>query len=176
LPDYNSDCGQRLSPGLDSSLADTIVSDSDAEEGVDANFEPEQIYHRRNELHGKYGGQQQGGISTPSSSPIIMLFSGSSGEQYGYKDGWNQDGTFPYSGEGQIGDMQLTRGNAAIAKHEESGKSLHLFQMTPEKGLVRYVGEMRYLDHHRIPRAADREGRSRAAIVFRLQPVSRAKR
>ncbi len=51
-------------------------------------FEVGRTYDRRSEIHGPYGGQQQGGISTPKNQPLVFLFTGESGEQYGYKDGW----------------------------------------------------------------------------------------
>lgn len=52
--------------------------------------------YRRRDLHALYGGQQQGGISTPSIHPIIFLFTSPLGEEYGYSDGWQKDGTtFP---------------------------------------------------------------------------------
>jgi 5-methylcytosine-specific restriction enzyme A len=52
--------------------------------GLDAEFEVGRAYRRHTELHGRYGGQQQGGISTPTGYPIIFLFTGASGEMYGY--------------------------------------------------------------------------------------------
>jgi 5-methylcytosine-specific restriction protein A len=69
-------------------------------------FVPGQIYRRR-DLHHQFGGQQQGGISTPSRFPIILLFTGDSGARYGYHDGWQADGLFLYTGEGQRGDMHF---------------------------------------------------------------------
>ena len=52
---------------------------------------------------------RQSGISPSASHPFI--FSGSTGEAYGYEDGWQQaEQTFLYSGEGQLGDMNFTRG------------------------------------------------------------------
>jgi hypothetical protein len=36
--------------------------------------------HKRTELHSKYGGQKQGGISTPVNHEFIMLFTGEQGE------------------------------------------------------------------------------------------------
>ena len=63
--------------------------------------------YRRGDLHDEYGGQQQGGISTPASQPVIFTFTGEQGEQYGYRDGFRADGTFWYTGEGQIGDMEM---------------------------------------------------------------------
>ncbi len=55
---------------------------------------------RRKELHSRFGGQQQGGISTPSTNNLVFLFTGSTGERYGYQDGWTPDGAFDYTGQG----------------------------------------------------------------------------
>jgi len=63
--------------------------------------------YRRRDLHDQFGGQQQGGISTPRDHPFIMLITGESGTAYGYHDGWEDDGPFRYFGEGQTGDMQF---------------------------------------------------------------------
>jgi 5-methylcytosine-specific restriction enzyme A len=84
--------------------------------------------YRRRALHERLGGQRQGGISTPHDHPIVMLFKGESGEQYGYRDGVQPDGMFWYTGEGQVGDMQVVRGNRAIRDHKTNGRSLHLFE------------------------------------------------
>ena len=81
----------------------------------------------RSELHRVYGGQQQGGISTPRSSPYIFLFTGESGAQYGYVDEW-EEGVFLYTGEGQVGDMEFVRGNKAVRDHLSDGKDMHLFE------------------------------------------------
>ena len=62
-------------------------------------FEIGQTYNRRRDIHGRFGGQYQGGISTPSDEPLIFLFAGESGQQYGYRDGWSEDGVFLYTGE-----------------------------------------------------------------------------
>ncbi len=68
-------------------------------------FEVGRIYDRRRDLHVNYGGQQQGGISTPSEHPMIFIFTGDSGTHYGYEDGWDDDGVFCYTGEGQRGNI-----------------------------------------------------------------------
>ena len=44
------------------------------------------LYHR-SALHDRYGGQCQGGISTPAQYPFLMLFTGESSEQHDYTDG-----------------------------------------------------------------------------------------
>ena len=126
---------------------------------------------RRRDLHAAFGGQQQGGISTPAGGSIILLFTGDHGEDYGYSDGWNQDGTFRYSGEGQRGDMKFVRGNAAIRDHAANGKDLHLFQ-SMAGGRVRYIGQMEYVGHDLVDEVPDRAGKPQQAIHFRLRTVS----
>ncbi|HWE38759.1 MAG TPA: hypothetical protein VG406_19580 [Isosphaeraceae bacterium] len=124
--------------------------------------------YRRRELHERFGGQRQGGISTPAEHPLIFLFSSPSGEAYGYRDGWASDGTYVYTGEGQRGDMALTRGNSAILHHEQHGKDLHLFEAAG-KGFVEYVGEMTCVGHERR-RGPDLDGHLREILMFKLLP------
>jgi 5-methylcytosine-specific restriction protein A len=54
-------------------------------------FEISRVYRRR-DIHEKFGGQMQGGISTPARDPLIFAFTGASGRQHGYADEWTQDG------------------------------------------------------------------------------------
>lgn len=122
--------------------------------------------YRRADLHRQFGGQQQGGISTPKDHPIVLLFTSETGKQYGYSDGFRDDGTFWYTGEGQLGNMQMTKGNLSIRTHEERGKRLHLFEYV-RSGVVRYVGEAQYLQH-REEAAPDANGTPRIAFVFVL--------
>jgi len=128
-------------------------------------FEVGQIYKRR-DIHVLYGGQAQSGISTPKEYPIVLIFTGDSGGNYGYKDQFLPDGTFIYTGQGQVGDMEMTRGNLVIRDHIKQGKELHIFEQV-KKGYVRYVGQAMYLEHH-IEQRPDREGNFRNAIVFHL--------
>ena len=102
-------------------------------------FEVGQRYRRR-DLHARWGGQRQGGISTPRDHPLILLVTGASGNAYGYDDGWERDGVFRYFGEGQVGHMTFTRGNRAIRDHAADGRELHLFEDV-RGGFLRYVGE-----------------------------------
>lgn len=136
-------------------------------------FAPGRSY-RRADLHEEYGGQQQGGISTPASQPVIFIFTGEQGEQYGYRDGFRTDGTFWYTGEGQIGDMEMIRGNRAIRDHERDGKALHLFTYTNQpQGYVEYMAEATCVGHH-METTPDRDGNPRQAIVFELDLSSPA--
>ena len=128
-------------------------------------FVPGGIYRRR-DLHELFGGQRQGGISSPSAQNFIMLFTGDQGEHSGYQHGWSEDGVYLYSGVGQRGDMPFTRGNAAILEHATNGKALHLFE-NDSKGCVRYVGEMVCAGFQET-RGPDIEGNDRRVIVFEL--------
>lgn len=131
-------------------------------------FVPGQTYVRQ-ELHDRFGGQRFGGISTPTDHPMIFLFTGKAGEQYGYEDGFQDNGTFWYTGEGQVGDMEMKAGNRAIRDHAEEDKTLHLFTSEGQPtGVVEYMGEATYLDHHWTI-APDKNGDPRRAIVFELE-------
>ncbi|HEA3088189.1 TPA: HNH endonuclease [Aeromonas salmonicida] len=124
------------------------------------------IYNRRLNIHGPFKGQQQGGISTPASVPYIFAFTSDSGAAYGYHDKPGPDGTFWYTGEGQTGDMQMVRGNEAIASHAAHGKIILLFEYQPDNN-VRFLGEVECLGHHTELRP-DRNGVPRVAIIFHL--------
>lgn len=131
---------------------------------------PEEIY-RRTELHAQFGGQRQGGISTPANSPVVLLFTGSPGVQHGYHDGWSH-GVFCYFGEGQVGDMQWVRGNAAIRDHATLGRDILLFEMLDEpRSHVKYLGAFAAAswEYRQTP---DTNGVMRRAIAFHLVPVA----
>lgn len=129
-------------------------------------FEVGRIYTRKEEIHGVYGGQGQGGISTPSKHAMVLVFTSDAGESYGYQDQFRPDGTFWYTGEGQVGDMEMTRGNAAVRHHEAAGKQLHLFEYV-KKAHVRYIGEAQCVGYH-IEERPDRNETTRNAIIFHL--------
>lgn len=122
-------------------------------------------YHRKSEIHAVYGGQAQGGISTPKNHPFIFIFTSDSGAQHGYRDEY-VDGLFWYTGEGQLGDMQMIKGNKAILNHIQDNKTIHLFEYT-RKAHVRYVGEAECLGYKSQIRP-DSNGNSRKAFVFQL--------
>lgn len=101
----------------------------------------------------------------------MLLFVSPTGEVYGYRDGWSDDGRwYFYTGEGQKGDMTFAHGNRAILRHREQGRELHLFERT-RPGVYRYVGRMECDGYEFRPGVPDRTGRPRTVIVFRLRPV-----
>jgi predicted RNA-binding protein with PUA-like domain len=95
---------------------------------------------RRTELHDRYGGSGQSGISPSRTTPNILVFADPrSGERHGYFDHWAPDESFHYTGEGQRGDQTMTKGNLAILRHRADGRALRVFRGAT--GTVQYVGE-----------------------------------
>jgi 5-methylcytosine-specific restriction enzyme A len=133
-------------------------------------FERGRIYNRRQEIHGPFGGQRQGGISTPKAVPAVFVFTGETGEQYGYRDGPDDRGVFLYTGEGQLGDMEFVRGNQAIRDHALRGRTLHLFEAQGKGKGYRYLGEY-VCANYEFRTGPDREGSNRKIIVFHLLPA-----
>ena len=107
-------------------------------------FIPNNIY-KRSDIHDLYGGNRQGGIAPSAKFPFIFIFSGKSGSQYGYKDGWDNPNIFSYTGEGQIGDMRFIKGNLALRDHLKNGKRVFLFKYE-RSGFVKFVSELEYFD------------------------------
>jgi 5-methylcytosine-specific restriction protein A len=135
-------------------------------------FVPEQLYHRRRDIHEHFGGQEQGGMITPAEHKVIFLVTGSSGRQHGYEDYWSEDGsTFFYFGEGQTGDMKFTKGNLALRDHVANAEDVHLFEEVPSKrGYLRYRGQM-VCSGSELVDAPDTQQNMRKAILFELMPI-----
>lgn len=139
-------------------------------------FEIGKVYDRRTQIHGPFGGSLQSGISPSAKAPAVFIFTGDSGEQFGYTDRSDAFGVFHYTGEGQVGDMQLRGGNKAILEHASNGASLHLFKALGKKAGKslgqQYMGEFVCADHV-WKDGLDRNGSSRRIIQFHLLPIDR---
>jgi hypothetical protein len=123
-------------------------------------------------LQAEYGGRTQGGIGPSRKTPNVLIFSDPvSGERHGYYDGWQADGCFHYTGEGQYGDQQMKSGNASILNHEAEGRALRVFEGA--RGTVTYLDEFE-LDEAKPYYWTDAQetgnGPRRQVIVFRLRP------
>ncbi|AXR82300.1 HNH endonuclease [Natrarchaeobaculum sulfurireducens] len=131
-------------------------------------LEEGETYHRV-KLHEKYGGARYRGIAPCKDHPYVFIFTGDSGEEYGYLDEFRGD-TFVYTGEGREGDMEMTQGNKAIRDHRKDGREIHLFESNEEAWSVTYVGQFEYAGwfHQRLE---DTNGNYRKAICFELEPV-----
>ena len=101
--------------------------------------------YRRSDIHDLFGGNRQSGICPCSNFPYIFIFSGVSGHQHGYKDGWDNPNVFSYTGEGQIGDMKFTKGNLALKEHLNSGKRVFLFE-SDGRGTAKFITEVEFFD------------------------------
>lgn len=134
-------------------------------------FQRGRTYHRRTDIHAPYGGNAQSGIAPCAHHPYVFLFSAPAGERFGYVDGWQSTTEFSYTGEGQLGDMEMARGNRAILDHEADGRELHLFEKTDRSGYYTYLGQFRYVSHQNR-QGQDVENDERNQIVFKLELVA----
>jgi 5-methylcytosine-specific restriction protein A len=130
-----------------------------------------EIYDRQTEIHGPFGGSSQSGIAPSNKAPAIFLFSGESGEQYGYTDKVDAHGVYSYAGEGQVGNMALTRGNLAVQQHAATGRTLHLFKTLGKGKGQLYVGEYVCADIS-WQDGLDRNRETRKIVIFHLVPVA----
>jgi 5-methylcytosine-specific restriction protein A len=127
-------------------------------------FIPNQLYNRRADIHALYGGNWQSGICPSANYPYIFIFSGTAGHQHGYKDGWDNPNVFTYTGEGQAGDMEFTRGNLALRDHLKNGKRVFLFE-SENTGFVRFICEVEFFDADYFE-THDTAGSTRLGIKF----------
>jgi 5-methylcytosine-specific restriction enzyme A len=133
-------------------------------------FQIGRVYNRRSDIHARFGGSWQGGISPSGSAPFVFIFTGDTGDQFGYHDDWTADGVFEYTGEGQIGDMSFVRGNKAIRDHSSTGKDLLLFKKLSRGDGYRFIGEFACSGWEER-RGPDKDGNDRSIIVFHLVPL-----
>jgi hypothetical protein len=140
---------------------------------MDWNLQPGDTI-RRVELHRRYGGGGQGGISPSTKTPNVFIFSDPArGAAHGYIDDWRDDGLFHYTGESQRGDQQMRAGNKAILQHREADRALRVFRGVG--GDVAYEGRFELAtDPPWYSTDAPESGRPdvvRQVLVFRLRPV-----
>ncbi|TCM33754.1 hypothetical protein [Novosphingobium sp. ST904] len=133
-------------------------------------FIQNQLYSRRAFIHAKFGGQQQGGISTPRDTPAIFIFTGHRAKIVGYGDKWMPDGSLRYTGKGQTGEMKMDSGNRAIRDHVQNGRDILIFEQTKKGAAVRYIGQF-FCAGWETERQKDKNGEWRNAIVFLLVPA-----
>lgn len=98
------------------------------------------------------------------------MFTGSGGQQHGYKDRWSNEQMFEYSGEGQSGDMAFTKGNLALRDHIKNSKRIFLFEFV-SKGLWRFISEMVFHDFGYYE-THDTSGTLRVGIKFFFRRIN----
>lgn len=117
----------------------------------------------------KIAGFGRGINRTPST---VVLISSVDKKKAGfvYHDHWTPEGDYIYSGEGKIGDQQLTLGNKAIADAERDGKLIHLFvKFSPQE--YYYQGVFSLVDYT-YEDDKDESGKVRKEYKFRLRRKS----
>lgn len=128
---------------------------------------------RRRDLHDAYGGQRQSGIITPKSIPdILIVTSPESGARHGYDEfeGLQPDGSFAYTGQGQIGDQHFKNGNGVLRDSAQNNRPIRLFMKNGTA--VTYVGEFTTgVPAFAIKRIPDSTRNLRNGIIFNLIPV-----
>lgn len=131
-------------------------------------FAKEKVYSRK-EIHDQYGGNRQRGISASAKHPMIFIFSGDSGKQYGYIDGWTSEGKYRYTGEGQRGNQVFTFGNRALLNHINDKKRVFLFKK--KQNGYHYEGELELIDTS-TDTNFDIEQVNREIIIFHFKLVN----
>lgn len=139
--------------------------------------------YTRHQMKDLFGGGLFRGIEVCAEDNILIYSDHTTGPDHGYRDGWSADvdefgPVFEYSGEGRFGDQELKRGNRAILRHRETGRTLRVFiadGTVPGSGtrMHRYIGEFgldQVKEYTREP-ALDDNGQMRTIFIFRLRPV-----
>lgn len=126
-------------------------------------FIPGQIY-KRTEIHSRFGGNPQSGISPSAQFPYIFIFSNLAGQKHGYKDEWVNKNVYSYTGHGQEGDMKFVSGNIALRDHLSLGKRVFLF-IESYKSHFKFETELVFNDFEYF-QSPDRNGKTRNAIKF----------
>lgn len=117
------------------------------------------------DLHRNLGGNPRAGIAPTRTGQVLIFSDPPSGTRFGYDENDEVDGSvYRYTGEGQVGDQTLIRGNKALV----SGKELLLFKRVDSKTWM-FVGEVA-LDSTPFETASapDRNGNIRTVLVFRF--------
>ncbi len=126
----------------------------------------------RKELQDVFGGNKQRGIVTLPNFDAIFLMPSLSNEGAGYEARWN-DGVYHMSGEGLVGDQELTVGNKALAESINTEKPIYLFE--PLKNRKPYT----HIFHSQVKcvdftdyEGPDKEGDLRRMFRFYFQSIS----
>ncbi|MFE2842545.1 restriction endonuclease [Streptomyces scopuliridis] len=130
----------------------------------------------RRELHERFGGTPQGGISPSTKSRMVMVFTADSPAPHDLT-GWGEDGIFHFMGAGMHGDQEMTRGNLALLRHSADGRAVHVFHQlsvnTEGAKTHRHLGQFEVDPEqpYYTADAPDASGDVRTVLVFRLRPV-----
>ena len=132
--------------------------------------------YSRPQIHSRVNGSESSGLTSCLNGSEYLVFTSSGGEKHGYDkwEGWHEDGTFTYTGQGQVGDQTVEKGgNRTLLEANANGKPIHLFSETkPKSRLHRYMGQVVLNDpayQWRIE--PDDNGDLRKLVVFSFIPI-----
>jgi len=128
----------------------------------------------RADMHKLVGGSFRHGMTSCSHGEEFLLFhDGKKSRKFGYDvwEGPRPDGSFKYSGQGTVGDQELTKANAALISAHENMKPIHLIESVD--GECSYLGRFILGDpYYEIKQVHDISGHNlRKMFVFNLLPV-----
>ena len=107
------------------------------------------------------------GINPTDSTVVLISVIKKGGGYFVYHDKWTADGDYIYSGEGRVGDQNMTRGNLAIKNAARDGKEIHLFvKFSPEEY---YYQGVFVLTDYTYEDDKDEKGNIRKEYKFRLR-------
>ncbi len=127
--------------------------------------------YKRSAIHDLYGGNRQWGISYSKEYPCIFIFSSRAGHQHGYKDQWENEDVYSYTGHGQEGDMKFVTGNLQLKDHIASGKRAFLFTEA-YRSHFKFEAEVELFDIDYFI-GQDKKGKERTAIKFFFKRVGK---
>jgi DNA-binding CsgD family transcriptional regulator len=125
----------------------------------------------RKEIHNRYGGVREGGISpVGTKSRNILIFSHPrANAEHGYEpDIWLDEDTFLYCGEGPSGDQEMVRYNKSVLQHAEKDKILRVFDGTRGEVIYRGAFELDRDDPWFLKESIGYDGKPRKVIMFRM--------
>ena len=132
---------------------------------------PSGAIFKRAQLHERFGGNRYSGIVPSAREPVVLLFHTEEPARQFYRDGFDEQGIYWYSGEGTEGDMTWNATNRAVRDHIERGADLLFFERVQRQGgLWRFSRAMCCIGH-KIEHRPDSGGTERNAIVFGLLPL-----
>lgn len=136
-------------------------------------------YYKKDSIWPKFGVGARGGIRFNKSKNLIVIFIDTKPQKpiddagrNIYEDGYDsKKKLFRYTGQGQEGNQEFTRGNKWLLESKEKKSEIHLFQQeSPEKS-HKYIGKVR-VESYNFERQKDRNGRERDVVIFWLRPTS----
>jgi len=130
--------------------------------------------YTRNDLIEAFKGAFQGGINICKRTNTIVITSIHTGNRI-YDDKLFDGDVMYYTGEGQVGDQKIWKGNKAILEAKDKGFDIHLF-VRFKKPEYTYYGKVELVDQPFFTNEKDVEGNIRKVIKFPIMQKASVRR